>query len=577
MYQEKKTRKRARKVLSFMLAAVMVLSILAVPTDVQAASKKKAVTKLSVATKSINLVEGKSKNVKVTVKVTNKASKKFTVKSSSSKVATAKVSGSNVKITAKKAGTATITVTTKAKNKRNKKLTAKINVTVTPKKAAAKDQTPPTDSQTPGTVPQTPSQPSAPQAQKEVTLSMTPSDGVIRLEGTTVSIRAVPVSGMTGSGVPRYQWYKDGAKIEGATANPHKASEAGQYTCEIIYDDKTLTSDAVAVTSTVESPTTDEVEWTVSANSFDGNFAYHDEETGKDYIYPIKLKSEYVSFNPWPTTVKQVQYVIRNCDDPFVIGALYVVAQSNYVYTNLTDDNCGKLSFDMMDQIQTGAGLLQEPTPSAPTYLMTNQERQDANANGLNSLAYKKDGVTPTTYLIRDFASRTFCVGATPENGYAPNGNTADINDKTKWKIRVDQYVYCFDQVAGDSDDVDPIVMSEAKTIPVTVTENGIESTETIENFRMPALHKEPDFITVCPEAYKLETDDGVEFATKEHPFSFRIGLRKSKAGVWIPSDNIDLNKADHGNLPSKITKFKARSFYTNDYVAPDDVNDSLF
>ena len=120
-----------------MLAAVMVLSILAVPTDVQAASKKKAVTKLSVATKSINLVEGKSKNVKVTVKVTNKASKKFTVKSSSSKVATAKVSGSNVKITAKKAGKATITVTTKAKNKKNKKLTAKINVTVTPKKAAS--------------------------------------------------------------------------------------------------------------------------------------------------------------------------------------------------------------------------------------------------------------------------------------------------------------------------------------------------------------------------------------------------------------------------------------------------------
>jgi len=125
-----------KKALSVMLAAVMILGILVVPsTDVQAASKKKgAVTKITTAKKSLSLEEGKSKSVKVTVKVTKKASKKFTVKSSSKKVATAKVSGSNVKITAKKAGKATITVTTKDKNKKNKKLSAKIKVTVKAKK-----------------------------------------------------------------------------------------------------------------------------------------------------------------------------------------------------------------------------------------------------------------------------------------------------------------------------------------------------------------------------------------------------------------------------------------------------------
>jgi hypothetical protein len=409
---------------------------------------------------------------------------------------------------------------------------------------------------------------------------MTPADGVIRSEGTSVQIKAIPQK--WGSGVPAYQWYKNGSPISGATANTYSASAAGTYSCVVTYSDLTLTSGTVTVTSTVVSPTSDKVEWTVESEPFNGRYSYKDEETGKTYIYPIKLKREYVSFNPWPTTVKQVEYVVKNCKDPFVIGALYVVALDNYKYTNIADSNCGKLAFDMMDTIALGAGALTD-NAAMPTYMFSNAEKQNINAGAYNQFGYKKDGVTISNHRVRDFAPRTYLKGATPENGYAPNGNAADINDKTKWKITVDQYVYCFDQVAGNSEDADPIVASEAKTIEVPYTKaktNGDTETgtETFENFRMPALHKDPTSITVCPTPYKLETEDGEDFATKEHNFSVRIGLQYSaKKGVWLPCDYVNINKAEHGVVVTPFTKFKAIGmFSTSHYLTPNDANDDL-
>lgn len=157
-----------KKHISFILAALMVLSVFAAaPVSANAAKKKakKYVKSISIAKKAaINISASKktaAKSFKVTVKVKGKASKKFTVKSSNSAVATAKASGSTVKVTAKKAGTAKITVTTKAKSKKNKKLSKTLTVTVTKAKAAS----------TPST-PSAPSKPAATEVRK-ITLSTT--------------------------------------------------------------------------------------------------------------------------------------------------------------------------------------------------------------------------------------------------------------------------------------------------------------------------------------------------------------------------------------------------------------------
>ncbi len=119
-----------KKTTAVTLAALVALTTL-FSFSFTADAAKKYVKSVKVAKKSVSIAKGKSKNVKVTVKVSGKTSKKFTVKSSKKSVATAKVKGSKVKITAKNAGSAKITVTTKAKGKKGKKLSAKIKVTVT--------------------------------------------------------------------------------------------------------------------------------------------------------------------------------------------------------------------------------------------------------------------------------------------------------------------------------------------------------------------------------------------------------------------------------------------------------------
>ncbi len=554
--------KNIKKMLSMILTLAMVLTLLVPQTEVFAKAKVK---NLTISDKKITLVVGKKASLSIKAKIKGKkkakAIKANKVKwtSSDKKVATVNKKG---KITAKKKGTATITAKYSGK-------TAKCKVTVLAK--GDKDDGDGGDGGNGGG--------GQDNQNEEVTIYMTPEDGVIRSEGTTVTLKAVPRK--SGSGVPAYQWYKDGAAISNGTQNTYYAASAGKYSVEVKYSDLTLKSGTVTVTSTVTGPTSNVVKWTVESEPFEGKYPYKDEETGKTYIYPILLKREYVSFNPWPTTVGQVEYVIKNCKDPFVIGALYVVALDNYKYTKLTDNNCGKLCFSMLDTLALGAGALTETNPGTPQYCLTNVEKGNINSGAYNSKAYKKDGVTLSSHIVRDFAPRTFLKGATPENGYAPNGNIADINDKTKWKIKVDQYVYCFDQVAGNSADADPVVASEAKTIVVkVVNDKGEETgeTETIENFRMPALHKEPTAITVCPTTFKYTTEDGVEFQSKEHNSGIRIGLQySSKKNVWIPCDNVSINKAVHGTFITPVKKYLSSNlFSTSHYAAPVDANDDL-
>lgn len=119
-----------KKTTSAVLAALVVLTTVFSFGFSAEAKAKKYVKSIKLSKKSLTLTEGKKADVKVTVKVKGKASKKFTVKTSSKSVATAKASGSKIKITAKKAGKATITVTTKAKSKKGNTLKAKIKVTV---------------------------------------------------------------------------------------------------------------------------------------------------------------------------------------------------------------------------------------------------------------------------------------------------------------------------------------------------------------------------------------------------------------------------------------------------------------
>ena len=122
---------------------------------------------------------------------------------------------------------------------------------------------------------------------------------------------------------------------------------------------------------------------------------------------------------------------------------------------------------------------------------------------------------------------------------------------------------------------------SEAKTITVDLVNDKGELTgeqETFTDFKMPALHKSATAVAVCPTPYTHETDDGNSFATKEHNFTVRIGMQySSKKNVWIPCDNVSINKVEHGKIITPIKKYLASSLFdTSTYLAPEDSNDDL-
>ena len=127
-----------------------------------------------------------------------------------------------------------------------------------------------------------------------------------------------------------------------------------------------------------------------------------------------------------------------------------------------------------------------------------------------------------TAINVTSFASRAYLKGATPYNGYTPEGGLAD---KTKWKIAMDEYVYCGDLANG--------------------------------------------YITVCPQRYTEEQEtEGGPLKVVEHWQGMRIGFRwNTKAKVWLPTDNVTLNTPPTGALVAfDITK---QIMFSNNYKAP--------
>lgn len=253
------------------------------------------------------------------------------------------------------------------------------------------------------------------------------------------------------------------------------------------------------------------VKWTVKEETFMGAYSYKDETTNEDLVIPKELTRKYVSFNPWPTTNEQVQYVIKNCDDPFVIGALYVVALDNYEYKGLSDYS--SVAYNMLNSLMNGAGAV---TGSA--YELSLPQKQKLRDYGMKQIL-TTDG---TAINVTTFASRTYLKGATPYNNYTPAGG---IKDKTKWQIVMDEYVYCGDLTNG--------------------------------------------YITVCPQRYSESQETaGGKKEVIEHWKGIRIGFRWNKtAKVWLPTDNVTLNTPPSGPLvPFDISK---QIMFSNNYIAP--------
>ena len=220
------------------------------------------------------------------------------------------------------------------------------------------------------------------------------------------------------------------------------------------------------------------VKWKVTESSFSGRYAKKDPVTNETKVYGIdKLIEKYVSFDPWPTTPGQISYIMDNCDDPFVIGALYVVALENFEYKGLSDFSCP--TYAMLDVLQTGNGLQK-------AFALSNFDKQHIAEFGQKKL-YQPGGKIISDSDITKIAPRTFLKGATYKNDYTPD--CADPEDKTQWQIIVDQYPYCCD----------------------------IESERTGEH---------PKFYTVCPESYSLSQEtEGSDYVEEVHNFKCKDGV----------------------------------------------------
>ena len=259
--------------LSFIIIVELLVST-SIPIE---AATKNYVKGLKVTKNSVKLYEGENAKINATVKAVGSAKKTVRAKTSSSTVAQVKTGKTSKKgvtpitITAKKSGKATITVTTVAKNNKKKKLSKTIKVTVTATKTPVSTETPVASS--------------TPAATETSVVSSTPA------ATETLVVSSTPA----------------------ATEDP-------------------VVSNTPAITQTPSEVVSNEVTWTVEEEPYEGSFSQVDPITNETQNFPIQLLRKYVSFNPWPTTNEQVQYVIKNCDDPYVIAALYVVALDNYEY-----------------------------------------------------------------------------------------------------------------------------------------------------------------------------------------------------------------------------------------------------
>ena len=186
-----------------------------------------------------------------------------------------------------------------------------------------------------------------------------------------------------------------------------------------------------------------------------------------------------------------------------------MVALDNYEYRGISDYS--SVAYAMLDDLMNGAG-----TVTGNNYKLSVPQKQKLRDYGMKQVI-ATDG---TVINVTDFASRAYLKGATPYNNYTPEGGMAD---KTKWKIVMDEYVYCGDLANG--------------------------------------------YITVCPQRYTEETDGGKQ-TVMEHWQGIRIGFRLNKAAnVWLPTDNVSLNTPPTGALvPFDIT---AQIMFSSNYMAP--------
>ena len=467
-----------------LLAELLVAS--AIPAE---AAAKKYVTGIKVAKSKVTLEEGKNTKINVTVKVKGSAKKTIKVKSSSSavKVKAGKVSKKGVTpitITAKKAGKATITVTTVGKNKKNKKLSKTIKVTVKAKKKPKPTAT------------KKPTATNVPTATKRPTATSAP----------VATATSAPVATATS------------APVATATSAPVATATSAPVATATSTPAPTPTSIPVVTNTPTPTPSQvagNEVKWTVEEEPYEGTFSQVDPVTNETQNFPIQLLRKYVSFDPWPTTNEQVQYVIKNCDDPYVIAALYIVALDNYEY-GARGDYSG-VTYQMIESLMNGAGAI-----TGSNYVLSSFDKQHINEFGTKKCEVKSGDPV----LASSFAARTFLKGATPYNGYTPEGG---LEDKTKWKIIIDQYPYCFDQ------------------------ENEVKK-----------------FITLCPRRYteNQEYENG-PLIPVEHSQVARIGFRwNGSKKVWLPTDYVTINK-DPGNTPLVAYNIKASILFSNDYKAP--------
>ena len=451
--------KIVKRTWAVVLSLAVFAELLVTNTIPAEAAAKKYVTGLKVAKSSVSLEAGKNTKINVTVKVKGNAKKTIKAKSSSPaivKVKVGKVSKKGVTpitITARKKGKATITVTTVAKNKKNKKLSKTIKVTVKKKKTAPTKK---------------PTATSTPAPTKKPTATSTPAP--------------------TATNVP------------------------------VVTNTPTPTSVPVVTNTPTPTPSqvaSNEVKWTVEEEPYEGTFSQVDPVTNETQNFPIQLLRKYVSFNPWPTTNEQVQYVIKNCDDPYVIAALYIVALDNYEYGSRGDYS--GVTYQMIESLMNGAGAV-----TGSNYVLNSFDKQHINEFGTKKCEVKSgDNVLAST-----FASRTFLKGATPYNGYTPEGG---LDDKTKWKIIIDQYPYCFDQ------------------------ENEVKK-----------------YITLCPRRYTEEQEyENGPLIPVEHSQVARIGFRwNGSKKVWLPTDYVSINK-DPGSSALVPYNIKASILFSNDYKAP--------
>lgn len=264
-----------------------------------------------------------------------------------------------------------------------------------------------------------------------------------------------------------------------------------------------------------EEPTTSvsaEVKWNVTAEKFTKAYPEKNEITGEPETKYAELTREYVSFAPWPTTNEQVEYVIKNCDDPYVIGALYVVALDNYEYNGL-----GKYDgvvYKMLETLMNGAG-----TVKGTQYQLSNYAKQQICGFGSKQIFTPSGAINVST-----FASRAYLKGATPYNGYTPEGG---LEDKTKCQIMMDERIYNGDIANG--------------------------------------------YITVCPQRYSEKQD--TETGPKEHIEHWDglcIGMRYNKtAGIWLPTETTALSTPPTGALvPFNV---ESQVLFSSNYIPPEE------